>query len=108
MISTPHGLYFCGALLALFSLMIIIRAAMDWRERRRARRRLTRIAQHGERRFCGQDWTLPQWERHETAATKRRIRTTHGGVVLDCLGLLLCSYALLAVLWLFATGVFAL
>jgi hypothetical protein len=38
----------------------------------------------------------------------RKTRRNGGGVVIDCLGMVLCSYALLAVLWLFATGVFAL
>jgi hypothetical protein len=104
----PNHFSFYSALCALFAVITLTRAVMNWRARCRERRRLMTIAQRGERRFCGTDWTLPQWERHETLNTKRRIRTTHGGVVIDCLGLVICSYALLAVLWLFATGVFAL
>lgn len=108
MTSNPNHFSFYSALCALFAVMIITRAVMDWRARCRERRRLMTVAQRGERSFIGQDWTLPRHERYEPLTVKRRIRTTHGGVVIDCLGMVLCSYALLAVLWLLATGGFAL
>jgi len=97
--------YLC-VILGVLITVVMMRGYLNTRERQRERRRLRHKAHYGVRNFCGQDWTLPKWERHESAAVKYRGRTTNGGVLLDALAALVCSYLLLGVLWFMTTLVF--